>query len=163
MSRPGPPDQEDNGGAGGHADRETLQQRPAALRLHRACPGPAGGQALINTCGDLLVNFRKERGHDRVAVLGAQLMVRAGGGADVLRGQRRSTHEGRLTLTATSKALLHAATRARCAVGKENGTDPMITMPRRLVRSRSGRLLSEAVGGKGKPIPGTHPSSVPTP
>jgi hypothetical protein len=48
-------------------------------------------------------------------------------------------------------------------VGKENGTDPMITMPRRLVRSRSGRLLSEAVGGKGKPIPGTHPSSVPTP
>jgi hypothetical protein len=29
--------------------------------------------------------------------------------------------------------------------------------------SLSGRLLSEAVGGKGKLIPGTHPSSVPTP
>jgi len=28
--------------------------------------------------------------------------------------------------------------------------------------SPSGRLLSEAVGGKGKLIPGTHPSSVPT-
>ena len=28
---------------------------------------------------------------------------------------------------------------------------------------RSKRLLSEAVGGKGKLIPGTHPSSVPTP
>jgi hypothetical protein len=29
--------------------------------------------------------------------------------------------------------------------------------------SFSGRLLSEVVGGKGKLIPGTHPSSVPTP
>ena len=29
--------------------------------------------------------------------------------------------------------------------------------------SLSGRLLGEAVGGKGKLIPGTHPSSVPTP
>src|SRR5215468_4207682 len=118
MSRSGPHDQKDNGGAGGDADGETLQQRTAVLRLRLGCPGPAGGQALINTCGDLLVNFRKKRGHDRVAVLGAQLMVRAGGGANVLRGQRRSTHGGRLTLTATSKALLHAA------MCKENGTDP---------------------------------------
>jgi hypothetical protein len=44
-------------------------------------------------------------------------MVRASGGANVLRGQRRSTHGGRLTLTASSKAPLHAA------VGKENGTE----------------------------------------
>jgi hypothetical protein len=29
--------------------------------------------------------------------------------------------------------------------------------------SEFGRLLSQAVGGKGKLIPGTHPSSVPTP
>jgi hypothetical protein len=36
-------------------------------------------------------------------------MVRTGGGANVLRGQWRSTHEGRLTLTATSQALPHAA------------------------------------------------------
>jgi hypothetical protein len=71
MSRPGPSDQEDNGGAGADADRETLQQRTAVLRLRQACPGRAGCQALINTCGDLLVNFLKERGHDRVAVLGA--------------------------------------------------------------------------------------------
>ena len=47
-------------------------------------------------------------------------MVRAGGGANVVRGQRRSTHGGRLTLTATSRALPHAAIWARCAVCKEN-------------------------------------------
>ncbi len=70
-SRPGPRDQEDNGDAGGHAERETLQQRTAVPRLHRACPGAAGCQALLNTCGYFLVNFLKKRGHDRIAVLGA--------------------------------------------------------------------------------------------
>jgi len=71
MSRLGPRDQEDGGATGGDADGKPLEQRAAVLRLHRPCLGPAGGQALINTCGDLLINSLKERRHNRVAVLGA--------------------------------------------------------------------------------------------
>ena len=72
MTRPGPGDQEDNGNADGDADREALHHRPAVPRLHRARPARAGRcQALIDTCGYLLVNSLKERGHDCVAVLGA--------------------------------------------------------------------------------------------
>jgi hypothetical protein len=37
-------------------------------------------------------------------------VVRAGRGANVFRGQRRSTHGGRVAPTAASKALPHAAT-----------------------------------------------------
>ena len=71
MSRRGPADQEENGNAGGDTHREPLQQGTAVVRLYRACPGRADRQALLDTCGYLTVNFLEERGHDRVAVLGA--------------------------------------------------------------------------------------------
>src|SRR5689334_2157548 len=56
MARPDPEDQEDNGSAGEDAHRETLHQGTALLPLYRARVGRAGGQALIDTRGDLLVN-----------------------------------------------------------------------------------------------------------
>ena len=90
-SRHGPHDQEDSGQAGGDADRETLEQRAAVLRLrgpHRPCPGRGSREALFNACGYLLVNLLKERGHHRVAVLGAKLMVRPGSGTNLFRGER---------------------------------------------------------------------------
>src|ERR1019366_5316129 len=90
-----PPDQKDGGAADGDADRDTFQQRAAAPRHRRRCPGRAC-QARVNTCGYLLVNLLNERRHDRVAVLGAKLTVRLGSRANLLWGQRRSTHMGRL-------------------------------------------------------------------
>ena len=86
MSRPGPHDEQDRGDTGGNAEGETLQQQVAARRLHRACLRRAGSQALSNTCGYFLVNSCKERGHDRVAVLGAEFMVRPSGGTNVVWG-----------------------------------------------------------------------------
>ena len=70
MSRMDPGDQQDNGNTGGDADREALHHRTAVPWLGRARPRRAGCQALINTCGYLMVNSLKERGHDRIAVLG---------------------------------------------------------------------------------------------
>ncbi len=72
MFRPGPGDQENNDNAGGDADREALHHRTAVPRLYRSCPARACRcQALIDTCGYFPVNSLKERGHHRVAVLGA--------------------------------------------------------------------------------------------
>ncbi len=91
MSRAGTSDQQGSGGAGANADHETLQQRAAVLRLRRPChpcPGPGGSKLLFNACGYLLVNLLKERGHHRVAVLGAKLMVRPGRGTNLIRGER---------------------------------------------------------------------------
>ncbi len=91
MSRLGPRDQEDSGHAGGDAEHETLEQRAAVLRLRRPCrpcPWRGGGKVLVNACGYLLVNLLKERGHHRVAVLGAKLMVRPGSGTNLIRGER---------------------------------------------------------------------------
>ncbi len=54
----------------------------------RPCPGRGSREALFNACGYLLVNLLKERGHHRVAVLGAKLMVRPGSGTNLFRGER---------------------------------------------------------------------------
>src|SRR5260370_42520850 len=83
-------------------------------------------------------------------------MVRAGGGANVLRGQRRSTDEGRLTLTATSKAVPHAAIwvmrcvqRRLVALGPE--PDPLGIASFHLVISRS------ALARRAADLQGWHP------
>src|SRR6266567_3785177 len=63
-------------------------------------------------------------------------MVRPGGGANVLRGQRRSTHGGRITPTAASEPVPHAAEtpsrRNHVVVGatpaKEVGKEPTPTI-----------------------------------
>ena len=92
MPRPGPGYEQDEGHAGGGSDREALQQGTAVLRLRRrAWPG-ARRQALVDACG-YFPSTCQGTGHDRVAVVGAQLMVCASGGANVIGGQRRSTHE----------------------------------------------------------------------
>ena len=70
-----------------NADRHAGQQHAAAIRLRwrrRLFPGRRS-KACVSACGDFPVDSLKERLHYRVAVFGAKLLVRLGGGADLLR------------------------------------------------------------------------------
>jgi len=81
-------DHENGNAADRDADRDPLQQRAAVawfgwlLWLAHTC------EARISAGGYFLVDSFKERCHYRVAVLRAELIVRRGGGADFLGGQR---------------------------------------------------------------------------
>jgi hypothetical protein len=132
-----PPDQKDGGAADRDADRDTFQQRAAAPRLRRRCPERAC-QARVNACGYLLVNLLKERCHHRVAVLGAKLTVRLGSRANLLWGQRRSTHMGRLN---PGEVAGQEGQRRRFLGGEERGTVAAMRDVHHGTRQRSGERV----------------------
>jgi len=81
-------DHESGNAADPDADRDPLQQRAAVVWLGWRLWLAHTCKARISAGSYFLVDSLKERCHYRVAVLRTQLIVRRGGGADFLGGQR---------------------------------------------------------------------------
>jgi hypothetical protein len=81
-------DHEDGNAADPQADRDTSQQRAAVVSCRWGLWLARTRKARVSAGGYFLVDSFEERCHYRVAVLRIQLIVRRGGGADFLGGQR---------------------------------------------------------------------------
>jgi hypothetical protein len=85
-------DREESNAAGTDADGGTLQQCVQVVSFGWRCWLAPAREARVNAGVDFLVDFLEEGSHHRVAVLRAKLIVRRGGGVNVLTGQRGVTH-----------------------------------------------------------------------
>jgi hypothetical protein len=106
----------DHGNSGdADADRDAFQQRAPTVLVRRRLRPACLREARVNAGVYLLLDFLQEGRHDRVAVLGTQLTVGRGGGADLIGRQCRSTRADTFCLAFRDDPAPRGGIRLTCA------------------------------------------------